>query len=582
MRSRPDITLYLSPHQPIAGQELVARVRLDVKSETPCDGVVVTLLGRERRYRNTTSTGKTTVQHYHRRDVVVAGLMITPGTLRPGVLEQEFRFALPADAPPTFKSSLSRIEYRVEVRVDIPWWPDAHEVYDVTVHAPPVPGLTGHARSVTNVQGERRGEELAMELSVAEDVAQPGASLRGALALTGVAGRTLRRVEVACFAVESARVYSAAGPTEVDRRVWTIHHGTPAEGEALRFELGLPSELPVSFDSPFISLRHYLQATAVVAWGRDVSVHLPLQIAVGAGRAGAEVPVVGRARNLAVWQLAVSEVTIPGASVVRFEPEAARVVFSVRGLRVVAREESRGELPCLVAEVMCDPMGLELRVAERRWTDLGAKISGLDDAFQSRFTARAREPAQALAVLDAALMRALAAFEEAALDDRGAVVSQSGGVFQLVGLQRFLRDVQLLAASLAAARDRAPPPAALASSVGDYERFARARGATLRRGDLTLDAWSVRGVILRTAHRWSGAELSASALEFELPEGADSARWSAALREAFGGRAALRGRVASVEMDALRDPARAVPDAEALAGVALGLMGGEGDGPYRQ
>jgi hypothetical protein len=112
-------------------------VRLDVHSETPCDGVIVTLVGRERRYRNTTSTGKTTVQHYHRREVISQGLRISPGTLRPGVLEQEFPFVLPDDAPPTYRSALAQVEYSLDVRVDIPWWPDAHEVFDVVVAPPP-------------------------------------------------------------------------------------------------------------------------------------------------------------------------------------------------------------------------------------------------------------------------------------------------------------------------------------------------------------------------------------------------------------------------------------------------------------
>jgi hypothetical protein len=583
MRSRPTITLFLSPRAVTPGQTLVARVRLDVRTETPCDGLIVTLQGRERRYRNTTSTGKTTVQHYHRREVISQGLRISPGTLRPGVLEREFPFAIPADAPPTSQSSLARVEYSLDVRVDIPWWPDAHEAYDVVVAPPPRAGLRGSPRAVTNVQGDRRGEGLAMELSLAEDVTQPGGALRGALAITGLQGTSLRRVEVACVAVESPRVYSSAGPQEVDRREWVIREGTPGEGEAMRFDLGVPAEMPSAFVSPFVEVTHHLEAKAVVAWGRDVSVHIPLRVAPGAGDLqSAAVPVVGRARNLAVWQQAVQQVSIPGASLVRFDPEQGQVVFSVHGLKVLAREETQGDSPCLVAEVSLPALGLDLRVAERKWTDLGARIPEVDGFFQQRFTVRAREPAQASAVLDEALRVSLARFDEAAMDDDHAVLTRAGGVFQLEGLQRFLLDVQVVAANLAAAVARVPPPAALADRAAAWASFAGARGATLRVGDLTLHGWSVKGVVLRTATRWEKGA-ARGALELTLPAGADAKRWDDALIDGMDARTGVREGVAWVECELPEDPSSLMPLAERIAEIALSLQRSGGDaGPYRR
>jgi hypothetical protein len=539
--------------------------------------------GRERRYRNTTSTGKTTVQHYHRREVISQGLRISPGTLRPGVLEQEFPFVLPDDAPPTYRSALAQVDYSLDVRVDIPWWPDAHEVFDVVVAPPPRQGLRGSPRAVTNVQGDRRGEGLAMELSLAEDVTQPGGALRGAVAITGLQGTSLRRVEVACVAVESPRVYSSAGPQEVDRREWVLREGTPGEGEALRFDLGIPTELPSAFESPFVAITHHLEAKAVVAWGKDVSVHIPLLVAPGAGDLhSAAVPVVGRARNLAVWQQAVQQVSIPGASLVRFDPEQGQVVFSVHGLKVLAREEIRGDSPCLVAEVSLPALGLDLRVAERKWTDLGARLPEVDGLFQQRFTVRAREPAQARAVLDEALRGALARFDEAAMDDDHAVLTRAGGVFQLEGLQHFLLDVQVAAANLAAAVARVPPPAALADRAAAYAAFASARGATLRVGDLTLHGWSVKGVVLRTATRWEKGA-ARGALELTLPAGADAKRWDDALIDGLDARTGVRDGVAWVECELPEDPASLMPLAERVAEAALSLLRSGGDaGPYRR
>lgn len=582
MRSRPDLTLFLMPRAPAAGERLVAKIRLDVRTETPCDGIDVVLIGRERRYRNTTSTGKTTVQHYHRREVLRLGGRLLPGTLRPGVQEREIAFDIPVDAPPSYRSALARVEYELDVRVHIPWWPDRHERYDVQVLAPRDDGARGAARVLTNVTGEHRGEGIAMELSLAEDVIRPGGTIRGALAVTGLHGKSLRRVELACVTVETARVYSAAGPSETDRRVWVLREGTPGEGEAMPFALQVPNDLVTSFDSPFINVSHALEATAVVAWGSDVAVRVPVRVVRGSEASAAEgVPIVGRARNLAVWREAVQQVRIPGAELVRFDPEAAQVVFSVRGLRVVAREETRDDLPCLVAEIAYPPLGLDLRVAERRWTDLGARVAGVDESLQQRFTVRAREAAQAAALLDPSLGAMLSAFDEAALDDAQATVARAGGVFQLSGLQRFLLQVQSLASALADASARVPPPSAVASSLDAWRAFALARGASLRVGDLSLHGWVVKGVPLRLSRRWSGAPPRGVSLEADLPEGADLARCWAALSEAPPGVARVEGGLASWELGEVNDPAAVVGHAEAFAEAILRAQRGGDAGPYR-
>jgi hypothetical protein len=221
-------------------------------------------------------------------------------------------------------------------------------------------------------------------------------------------------------------------------------------------------------------------------------------------------------------------------------------------------------------------------VAERKWTDLGARLPEVDGFFQQRFTVRAREPAQANAVLDEALRVALARFDEAAMDDDHAVLTRAGGVFQLEGLQRFLLDVQVVAANLAAAVARVPPPAVLADRLAAWAAFAHARGATLRVGDLTLHAWSVKGVVLRTATRWEkGAPRGALALA--LPAGADAKRWEDALLDGLDAPSSVREGVAWVECELPEDPASLMPLAERVAEIALSLQRSGGDaGPYRR
>lgn len=602
MRSRPDLSVYLTPTRVCPGERLRARVVLTSRSETPVEGIDVVLVGKESRYKSSSSSGDTTTMHYHRREVLRLGLRFPADILTPGTWDREVTFDIPRDAPPSYRSPLANITYELEVHVHIPWWPDRRERYVVTVETLAVDPGPPRPQIFTTQAGEVRGDAPVLELSLEDDRLRLGGNLAGAVAVTGLGGRRLRRIELACVTVETALVKSSAGPRDVDRRTWILHEGTPAEGASVPFRLAIPKELSPGFRSPFIQVEHAIEAVAVVALGQDIALRVRAHaLRSAAARPGAPVPLIGSARHLGVWQAAVEQVRLTGLGGVRdmhFDPTQGAASFALGDVAVTVAEEQgavrrrreRGGVaggaplsdsgPCLVAELTWPALGLGLRAAERRWTDFGQKAEAFDGALTKRFTLQAREPAQAARFLDASLGGALSAFDEAGLDDEGAVVLRRGGVYKVDGLVRFLAQVHHLATDVARATGAIPPPVGLAATAEAWRSFAASREARLRPGDLALSDWSLRGVPLTLTRRFEAERVVASELATTLPPGADPIVWKGALAKATGSASFVEGGQVGITLPDLSDPRALLPIAEAFTGAVGQLVGGEVS-PYR-
>ena len=526
MRSRPDVRVYLSPPELEPGTRVVARVVLHSKTTTPCDGVDVTLVGRESRYHRTVSTGKSSRRKYHRREIVRLAHRADVASLVPGERELAVAFDLPADAPPTYESTYGSIAYELSVRVRIPWWPDRHVTYALPVSAVRRAVQAGPL-TVTTARGDEADGDVTLELSVGERVVAPGGTLAGAAAVLGLAPSKRKRLELAVVAVETALVPSSAGPTDTYRHVWTLDVANVGDGEPAAFTLALPSDLPTSFSSPFRSVTHALEAKVGLGWGRARTVRLPLVVARGASPVAHEAaPAVGRRRREAIWSGAEAVAARFGAGA-RQSEEA--LVLEWPNVRAELREEERDGKPCVAVEFELAPLGIDLRVTERSWSDFGGRVAEVDAGFQKRFLVACREGPQAAAALSREVRDALSWFHEAALSDEGAVVLRRGGVAQPAALERLLAHVVTLGMALAATRAEVPPPAALASRLPAFERFAERVGARVRRGDVSVHGWEVRGTLVRVAHRPGEGGAWRVAVEVDRPEDVTEERWRAAL-----------------------------------------------------
>jgi hypothetical protein len=584
MRSRPDLAVYLDPAEPSLGDRLHAHVRLTSRSETPYDAIDVVLIGRESRYSHTTSTGKSSSRHYHRREFLRLGKTFNGGVLKPGELDLRLYIDLPHDAPPTYKSNLSNIEYELAVRVHIPWWPDRHETYVVPVRIPMRDPSPATPRVFTSQIGELRLEAPVIELSLEDQRFPLGGSIAGAVAITGLGQKKLRRVEVCACTWETALVKSTAGPTVVDRRTWKVHDGTPAEGSSIPFRLGIGTDLAPTFQSPYIRVDHAIEVVAVVAFGSDITMRVPIAVErqTSARRPSQSLPLVGKQRHVAVWQAGTEAARQAGYTIVEFDPNRPMLVLDIRGIRVTVLEENRESLgPCLVAELDWPSLGLELRLCERHWTDLGGSLPGLDKRLEKRFTIRAREASQAVHLLGPKVRDALEVFTEAALDDEGAVVLQKGGVYNVSGLERVLARIATLARALSRAIEDIPPPAALAPQAAAWRRFAGAHGARLRAGDLSLHDFNRSGMALSLDHRWESDRPVETRLWAPRPEQLDPAAIAAALTKTMERPSLIEESRVGISLPLINDPEEMLPLAEGFATRVASLAGAHEKGPYR-
>jgi hypothetical protein len=580
MRSRPDIHTFIAPRLLSPGERMLVTFDLISHSHTPLNGIIATLVGKESRYKNTVSTGRSSHRTYHRRTVVALEAKIPCDKLGIETRRFEVSFDLPDDAPPSYRSGLSSIAYTLELRVDIPWWPDAVETYAIIVVPKPT-SRRGAPAVFTTEASELRGKEPIVELSLSSDRLVPGQPFDARVAVSHFGDRRIERVELSLAAFESARVKSSAGPTEVERHTWTVRPSAPLDGEATALRAAVPATVVPSFQTPFIEVRHVLEARAVVAWGRDLVLTVPVRVERGEPDDHGSLPLVGRARHREVWATADEVLRALGVREIVLDPDRGQARFSVGPVTVHAREEHHPRYgACVVAELRYPSLALELRVVERRWTELAKSPRALSASFRKRFSVAVREEAQLVDALDEDTQNALLIFDEVGLSDDCAVILRKGGVYQASGLQRALSLAQLLAKKLANAPERVGPPAALAQHLSRWQRFAEQQHARLRIADLSLHDWSVRGHSLAVLHAFEGSTPKYTTLRASSPRRGTDEADSAALSKHSGLTVVAHEGVIAARLPLCVDPSMLIDPADRIATALTALLTGNA-GAYR-
>lgn len=582
MPARPTIRTYLTPQPVAAGQTLAVRFTLESTEQTAVDYVDVTLVGTESRYKRTVTTGKSSHRTFHKRTAVQLGARLPAMLLEKGTTEHHVHFAIPADAPPSYRSALSHIQYSLSVRVSIPWWPDAHATYDVIVVPPSHERLGPRPLLVTSNADESRGKDPIIELSTNAGVLVPGALFDASIALNGIGDRKIKRVTLALVAVEHANVTSSAGPLEVDRREWSVAESTPADGASTSVRAVVPPDVVRSFSTPFIGVTHALEVKAVVSWGSDLVLRAPVSVIdVMAPSLATETPTVGRARHRDVWRAAEEHLRQSGVSDAAVDIDRCEARFLVGSVAAVVREETHASLgPCLVTELSHQDVGLELRVAERAWTDFGGKVPALSAPFRKRFSCAIRDPKQATSLLDPLMQEALMLFDEVGVSDRGVVALRKGGVYQPASLQRVLMLVVGVAKRLDSAIRRVAPPSKFEPHVERWRAFAETHGATLRPGDLAVTGWTVRGHELSIVHAFEGPEPVYTTIRATIARRGTDAEDGAVLSRATNATVVVHEGTVAMRIPLALDPGACAEPADRLA-VALSALLTGASGAYR-
>src|SRR5262249_50668781 len=108
------------------------------------------------------------------------------------------------------------------------------------------------------------------------------------------------------------------------------------------------------------------------------------------------------------------------------------------------------------ARLSWEPLGIGLSITPRPVLSGGLPLDGLAPTFARRFSAHGREAPQVLSALGPDLRAALLAFDEAEIDDAGAVVASPTSARDPEALGRFLAALERLAEAVVAAEARLP------------------------------------------------------------------------------------------------------------------------------
>ncbi|WP_437940049.1 hypothetical protein [Sorangium sp. So ce341] len=458
MRSRPDVELRMS-RTVHPGDVVLVELVLRSRARTPVDSIELHLEGMQ-------------IARVEERVLVpphflsLVARLAGETTLPEG--EQRYRasFPLPADAPCSYLGTRAEIRYGITLSIAIPWWLDVQESYEVLVTPRPV---TRPPRSP--VAGTTaRGDSPFIEVSLDDQVFAPGDEISGAVALGNVQGRGVRGMEISLVGVErllSGGPAASNRATEAHRFTAFRRADSRDEGRELPFRFRIPRSVAPSFDAGWVALVWGLEVRVELARADGVVHTTPLVLGVfdrppGLGAIRRQ---IGSGRWRAVWG------AVGARHGLSLDPLELRLSGALSGCAasvwIDAGSSSSG---ALVGELRWPSWGLDLEVGVKRF--LLALASEDDEGFGRRYRVRGRDPGQVRAVVAGPLRRALLAFDDVRLDDEHVSVRSRTPGHDQPWLGAFLEHLAALAAEIAAASARIPPPTPMAGMRPAWERFA--------------------------------------------------------------------------------------------------------------
>ncbi|MBX3206352.1 MAG: hypothetical protein KF764_14865 [Labilithrix sp.] len=578
----------MSPGAVSPGDRLLAEAVLTSRSETPVDFVAIRLRGTT---QAGVGSGKSRAVHtgsFFEREWRSKSMKMAPGEHRFKTL-----FELGAGVPPTYVGQDTSITYTITVHVSIPWWPDREQDFVVPVAFAPVPPLPPSPKVFVTARDGPRGKDPFMELSLDATQIAVGDVVSGSISVQNLRGRRIRGVDLSFVETETITLPSH-DVREGQRFRLRVLDGAPTEGAAIPFRVAMPDSATPSFSAGTITLATDVEVRADVAWGHDVALRARVLVSPRASAPRADrgwVAPVGSARQALVWQNVAAKVGLVT------DPEAKRMVGRAGRVTVEVSAEQHEDY-WLVAKLAWPSLGLELDVGERRWSDALAVsvVRSGDAAVDGRFSARAREHAQAQAFVAPDVLGPLLRFGEVTIGDAGARLAVRGAAHVTEKVERFVRRVLEVAAIFDRTLDRVPPPAMFAADVPAWQALAARLRGRLELGRMWIHDAVVGASAVQIGSVWArGGLLLGSAVIVAIdppldaaPAGLEDPALSPAARAAWRELAAraknveIRASAINVELEGkLSDPETALPVAELAVSLRRALGGLAAAGPFR-
>lgn len=585
------MTVLLRPGSPLPGTVLDVEARFESESETPVDGVSFELKGVE---RFTIPQGRSQLTRTHPHVHLRAE---HPGaTFTPGTHTYHARFQLPRELPPRYSGSYSWVDYTLEVRASIPWWPDAVGRYDVPVAPLPAPAPVTPGVFVSRAGGAVAGE-LYAELSLASTVIEPGGELVGTVAFTNAAKERGVRVSLVAFEhMFSTGDFWEGGNVDLMREVrrWSFSPAggrVPEDGVPLPFRFAVAANTVPSYMGAITSLLWVVEVGADRLLSSRPILRAPITIVPPTGRARtqpAAVPAVGRARRAE----SSKRVAERAGLVYDEEHDCIRGTRGAVGLRIGVETRPDGAL-VTAANLSWPPLGMRLRLAPASWFDAlsSREIEIGHERFDARFHVESRVPDQVRALLDDADLRdLLLGIGDLRADDEGASFAVAAALTDEEPLGKLVASALRAADLFHRAFERVPPPPDLAPHAGAWRAFAERIGGRFEPGRGAILDGTVGLERVEIATQWTDeGQLDATELRVPLGARVDPAAISPAARSIADALEAPQGRRLTITDDALLlripalfpDPTELDPVLETLVRLAHAVRGRGAAGPFR-
>lgn len=481
MRARPDVSLRIS-RDAHPGHMVLADLTVVCRAPTPIEGIALSLAGEEL----VRLEGQ---RAERRRFLSLAARAAAEQTLDPGEHRYRVSFPLPEDTPCSYHGIRVEIRYALRLQIPVAWWLGVDETYDVPVSAGPAPRPARAPLATTT----ERGDAPFLEVALDDHAFEPGEEIAGAVAVGNLRGRRIRGVELSLVGFERLRgIVDRA--VEAHRFSAELPAGGLDEGRELPFRFQVPLEAAPSFDAGGVALFWCFEVRAALARAQDIVHAAPILLGVfdRPAAAGARRRAIGSGRWRAVWEAAGAPLGLA------LDPEDLRLAGAFSGCAAAAWIDARG---ALAGELCWEDWGLDLST-EPRWDLFGelaaerARARAGDEPpgealFDRFYRVHGRDPGQVRAIMAAPLRRALAVFDEVELGDARVKVASRAPGHDQPWVGEFLAALAALAAEIAAASARVPPPGPMTAMLPAWEAFARDL-----RGRLEVGRMCIRGAAL--------------------------------------------------------------------------------------
>jgi hypothetical protein len=495
---------------------------------------------------------------------------LPPGTLEGGYTTHRMALAMPRRLPGSIDNGRTKIEFRVEVWVDLPWAIDARaeHVIDLVASAPSsLPDPVGHCSSAAT------SDELpVIECSYTPEYFVVGQPFECAIALTGGAS-DVEGVDVRLVQIEEAAVAESESVVETEVERWSVTRGAPSDGEALELRATIPARAAGGFETELTRVRHELEVRVLRGFGRARALRVPCVLLSRPMDESAilRALLVGSARQSVEWSALDAQLAARGATLISVNTDERSARWTIEGASVSIAVDRHRKLGLGVrVELRFDSLGIGLRIRDKSLLDGGANPPSMSAAFAARCALDVRDVGQLKAPVADALGDAALALSDCEVRDDRAKGWIAGALIDAVRLEQLIDRVCGVARSLRLARERIACPPSLATRRAAWSRFAERSSATLREGDLSIVGWTVRGV--RCSIDWVFDDNRPTDVELRaalLGEVTDAAAEADALSAKLGRPVSVRDGHVAVTMGALDDPSECEPVAHALVAAMI-------------